>query len=74
MTPEDLAETTRELRLLSTNVIGFHALMEDADEYRIAVVRRIMNEAHFVASAVRMAVLVDRLAEHLSDEGKDGDG
>jgi hypothetical protein len=67
MTPQEVHDLARELRVVSTNVLGFQALMEDADDFGIPTVRRIIHQAQFTANAVRMAVLAGRLADLLSD-------
>lgn len=73
MTPDEIRRLAGELRTVSTNVLGFYALMEDADDDRIPTVQRIIHQAHFTANAVRMASLVDRFAGLLSEMDGQGD-
>lgn len=73
MTSEEIRRLAGELRTVGTNVLGFHALMEEADDHKIPAVRRIIHQAQFTANAVHMAVLVDRLADLLSEMDDPGD-
>ena len=73
MTPKEAFAAGQELRGLCTNVIGFYDLIDRADDMRVPVARRIVHQAHFTASSVRMAELVLRLMDHLAEPDDQGD-
>lgn len=61
MTPDQEAEAWSELRVLATNVLGFHALVENED-ISLSQVKRVEYEAQVYASGVDLALKLLRLS------------
>lgn len=68
MTDAELFETFADLRILATNILGFHCLAGDENASEIG---RIMAQAQVYSGTVDLAKAVCRVAEALQQQTED---
>ena len=78
MSDEELSAAFAELRILCTNIVGFHALAEGAighvegNSNDLNQAQRVMYEAQVYAGGLELACRVFDIADALASEAGDG--